>query len=348
MRRQATTLFASAGLALVVFFVGMSLPVPSVRLVPGPVTDTLSSSGNTPLITIKDHQTHPTDGKLYLVTVGEYGGPGKNLSADNVLAGWWNDRDAVVPVSVLYGPSETAEDAAQQDAEAMDLSQIDAKLAALRYLGYDLSPNGVLVTSIEKTSTALGKLHTSDIIVGVDSSDVTDANQLLTVLGQFKVGDQATLHVKRGDKQIDVPITLQTPRADNHTPSIGIGVVTSYQMPFQIDIQLDNVGGPSAGMAFALGIIDKLSEGSLTGGRVVAGTGTISADGSVGPIGGIEQKMAGARKAGATVFLVPKDNCAAAVKAVPKGLRLVKVSTLSGAVDALNKIRAGESGVPSC
>lgn len=348
MRRQATTLLASAGLALIVFFVGMALPVPYVRLVPGPVSDTLGTDSGNPLISIKGHPTAKTTGKLYLVTVGEYGGPGRNLSADNVLSGWWNSRDAVVPVSVLYPPNVTAQQAAKEDAAQMDMSQENAKLAALRYLGYKLQADGALVTGIEATSAAKDKLHTADVITGLDAAKVTNSDSLLSALGTHHVGDQVTLHVQRDGKPVDVPVTLQPPRSTKGTPSIGITVTDDFALPFQIDIQLKNVGGPSAGMAFALGIIDKLTDGNLTGGLTIAGTGTIDADGKVGEIGGVQQKMAGARKAGATVFLVPAGNCAEALKAVPKGLRLVKVSTLGGAVDAVQKVRDGKPGVPSC
>jgi PDZ domain-containing protein len=347
MRRQGITLLACTVTAIALFLIGVRLPAPYVRLVPGPVTDTLGSDNGKPLINIKGHSTASTKGKLFLVTVGEYGGPGKSLSAADVLAGWWNSSDAVVPVRVLYPPGETQEEAQKQDAADMDMSQENAKIAALRYLGYDLKP-GVDVSSVDPSSTAKGKLKLHDIIVGIDSSTVTGSDQLLDVLKKFKVGETVTMHVDRNGTMVDVPVTLQKPRADHATPSIGISVVDSFAIPFEIDIDLDNVGGPSAGMAFALGIIDKLSDGNLTGGLTIAGTGTIDADGNVGAIGGVEQKMAGARHAGATLFLVPKDNCAEALKAVPAGLRLVKVSTLSGAVDAIKQVRDGGKNVPSC
>lgn len=347
MRRQATTLLASAGLAVVLFFVGFFLPVPYVRLVPGPVTDTLGSSAGGPLITVKGHPTAPAKGRIYLVTVGEFGGPGKNLPALSVITGWWNTTDAVVPTRLLYPPKVTSKQVEQQDAADMANSQEEAKIAALRYLGYPLKP-GVDVAAINPTSSAKGKLKVDDVIVGVDATNVTNSQQLLDVAKAHKVGDQITVHVNRNGQALDVPVTLQAPRAGSTTPSIGIEVVDSFTKPFEIDIDLNNVGGPSAGMAFALGIIDKLTDGNLTGGRTIAGTGTIDASGNVGAIGGVQQKMAGARKAGATVFLVPKDNCAEALQAVPRGLRLVKVSTLSGAVAAIKQISGGGTNVPSC
>jgi len=119
--------------------------------------------------------------------------------------------------------------------------------------------------------------------------------------------------------------------------------------PFSVEISLKDVGGPSAGLMFALGIVDKLTPGSLTGGKFIAGTGTIDDSGHVGAIGGIAQKMVGARRKGATVFLSPAGNCAQARDTVPDGLRLVRVKTLSDAVEALEDLKAGRvDEVPTC
>jgi PDZ domain-containing protein len=347
MRRQGITLLTSSLLAVALFFVGLRMPVPYVRLVPGPVTDTLGSTKSGPLITIKGTPTAQPSGKIYLVTVGEYGGPGKNLSAAEVLTGWWNKTDAVLPTNLLYPPSETSSQVQQQDTFAMQDSQQQAKVAALRYLGRPLTP-GVDVAQVQSDSAATGKLKVEDVLVGVDGTSVPNVDALLALLKQHKVGDTITLHVNRSGQSLDVPVTLQPPRPGSSTPSIGIGVNDSYAIPFEIDIDLNDVGGPSAGMAFALGIIDKLTDGNLTGGKTVAGTGTIDADGNVGAIGGVQQKMAAARKAGAGVFLLPKANCGEAVPATPHGLRLVPVTTLSGAVSALKAIRAGAGDMPSC
>ena len=128
---------------------------------------------------------------------------------------------------------------------------------------------------------------------------------------------------------------------------MGVEITEQYKFPFEVKISVGDIGGPSAGMMFALGIIDKLTHLSLTGGKFIAGTGEITPSGQVQPIGGIQQKMVGARNAGATIFLTPASNCADTKGAVPAGLRLVKVSTLTQAVDDLEAIKAGQP-VPSC
>jgi PDZ domain-containing protein len=142
-------------------------------------------------------------------------------------------------------------------------------------------------------------------------------------------------------------LTLDT-KDINGQPVVGVSLGSpTYVFPFKVTINLANVGGPSAGMMFALAIIDKLTPDALTGGRFIAGTGEIEPTGQVQPIGGIQQKMAGARAAGATIFLTPASNCVNTVGAVPAGMRLVKVSTLAGAVSALQAIKNGQP-VPSC
>jgi PDZ domain-containing protein len=346
MRRQGTTLLVSALLAIILGVVGMHLPAPYVVDGPGPVSDTLGTAQGKPLITIA-HPTATPKGRIYLVTVSESGGPHQNISSFQVLLGWWERSDAVIPRRLLYpDESTTPQQVETQGTNEMLESQEGAKIAALRYLGYPLTP-GVDIASVALPALK-GKLMADDIIIGVDNTTVTNSAGLIKVNASHKPGDQVVLHVLRGTTQLDVPVTLQPPAKGATAPTIGISVIDSFAKPFAIDIDLTDVIGPSAGTAFALGIIDKLTDGNLTGGRTVAVTGTIDADGNVGAIGGVIQKMAGARKAGATVFLVPKSNCAEALTAVPHGLRLVPITTLTSAVDALKQINAGSTDVPTC
>jgi PDZ domain-containing protein len=344
MRRQATTLLVSAIFALALAIWATQLPVPYVRDVPGPVSDTLGSSQGKPLITI-GHPTATPQGRLYLVTVIEFGGPRKSISGFDVFKGWWDKSDAVIPRRLIFSDKQTAQQVNQEGAAEMIGSQEQGKIAALRYLGYHLTP-GAAVAGVNLPALK-DKLHVGDIIVGADSTTVTNGEDLLKFLAAHKAGDQITLHVVRGSDSIDVSAPLQPPIAGAKAPRIGISIMDSYTKPFAIDINLPDVAGPSAGTGFALGIIDKLTDGTLTGGRTIAVTGTIDANGTVGAIGGVIQKMAGARSAGATVFLLPKDNCAEALTAVPRGLRVVPMTTLSSAVQALKAVKAGTT-VPTC
>ena len=131
--------------------------------------------------------------------------------------------------------------------------------------------------------------------------------------------------------------------------TIGVLMVGRYELPTEVTIHAGAVGGPSAGMMFALGIYDLLGPGELTGGKAIAGTGTIADDGAVGPIGGIRQKLVGARSGGASVFLAPADNCSEVVGHVPDGLQVVRVATFAEALTAVEKIASGDAaGLPTC
>jgi Lon-like protease len=187
-------------------------------------------------------------------------------------------------------------------------------------------------------------LRSGDIITAVDGTPVNCHHDAAALIRARRPGAPVTLTVsRRGHAQT---FRLRTVSISG-TPVVGVQVGESFVFPFKVHISIGNIGGPSAGMMFALGIIDKITPADLTDGRFIAGTGEIEANGKVDPIGGIQQKMAGARNAGATVFLAPAANCGDTAGAVPPGLRVVKVATLSGAVAALTALRQGQP-VPSC
>jgi PDZ domain-containing protein len=220
----------------------------------------------------------------------------------------------------------------QQFATAAALSQLHIK--------YQTMPG---VVSVDKGYPAYGKLKAGDLITAVDGQPVINASQLTAAI-KAHATQPITVTVQRSGTTSQVQLTAK--QVDGR-PVLGIMVQDHYKFPFTVTIKIGQIGGPSAGMMFALGIIDKLSTENLTGGKFIAGTGEISANGAVSPIGGIQQKMIGARNAGATVFLAPAGNCADTKGAVPAGLRVVKVSTLAGAISALQHLKAGQP-VPSC
>jgi PDZ domain-containing protein len=187
-------------------------------------------------------------------------------------------------------------------------------------------------------------LKAGDVIVSVDGTKVTGATELTSLITAHPAGTTLSLVISRGGK--DLPVSIATKEIGGK-PVVGIEVQEGYVFPFSVKISVGNIGGPSAGMMFALGIIDKITSLNLTGGKFIAGTGEITPAGQVQPIGGIQQKMVGARDAGATVFLAPAGNCADTAGAIPAGLKVVKVSTLSGAISDLEALKAGKP-VPSC
>jgi PDZ domain-containing protein len=342
-RRQLTLLIAVAGIAAAVLAAAL-IPVPYVILSPGPTLNTLAAqSGGKYLIQISGHHTYPTNGHLNLVTVAYRGGPADSLNLFAALQGWLTPHEAVVPQAELFGTNQTQEQVTRQDTQQMVGSQQLAQAAALCQLGIKFRTVDT-VNYVQAGLPAAGVLHKGDVITAVDGKPVTCKTPVGALIKAHAPGAAVVLTVDRNGVTHD--FRLKTASAGGKAV-VGIRVLETYKFPFQVKISVGDIGGPSAGLMFSLGIIDKLTPGSLTGGKFIAGTGEISANGAVSPIGGIQQKMAGARAAGATVFLTPAANCPDTAGAVPQGLRLVKVYTLAGAVRDLKALTAGGS-VPSC
>jgi PDZ domain-containing protein len=277
------------------------------------------------------------------VTVNFQGGPGNEINIFTALRAWLNPHDAVVPQQEVFGTGQTEQQVQRQDVAQMAGSQQTATAAALTELGIPFTTRAQVVTA-ERGMPAADVLKRGDIITAVNGRPVRFA-ALSSRVSAVGIGHRLQLTVIRGRKTLHRGLTVA--KGARGRPAIGVLVQPRYRFPFTVNISVGNIGGPSAGLMFALGIVDKLGPADLTGGRFIAGTGEIGPNGAVGPIGGIQQKMAGARVRGATVFLVPAGNCADAARAAPAGLRLVKVSTLAGAVRSLEALNAGRP-VPSC
>jgi PDZ domain-containing protein len=343
--RRTLTLAVAGFLVVLLSAVAALLPVPYVALNPGPVTNTLGSVGKTELIRIEGRTTYPDEGNLDLTTVSVLGGPSQRLDLVTALRGWLDDAVAVVPEEQVYPAGETAKEIEEQSATEMRDSQENATTAALRHLGIPVTTR-LLVQQVTKGSPSRGKLRTGDEIVQVDGEPVVGGAQLRELITARDPGDQVRIVVSRDGQRVQARITTQA--AEDGRAIVGITTRDDADYPFAVKISLEDVGGPSAGLMFALGIVDKLTPGSLTGGEHIAGTGTIDDAGHVGTIGGITQKMIGAKEAGATVFLSPPSNCKEALRTKPDGLRLVKARTLTAAVKALDTIREGRSSYPRC
>jgi PDZ domain-containing protein len=244
----------------------------------------------------------------------------------------------VVPREVIYPPDQTTQQVNQQDQQEMTQSQDSAQTAALRVLGY---PVLVTVASVSSGSPAAGRLAVGDLVTSVDGQSIKSQSDLITLIQAKPPGSTIVIGYARAGHTATTTIT--TMAGGDGKAHIGIGVSQSQPHPFTVKISLAGVGGPSAGLMFSLGIVDKVESQDLTGGLRIAGTGTIDDDGNVGPIGGIAEKMRGARDDGATVFLVPAANCADAVHNAIAGLQLVKVATLDDALRALQALSEHET-----
>jgi PDZ domain-containing protein len=343
--RTITMLVCGFAAVLLFSVVGLA-PVPYAIMKPGPVRDTLAEHDGKPLIEISGHQTYPTGGALDLTTVMVLGGPGRGVSLFNVITSWIDPTEAVLPVDEVYPPDQSERDLERQNTEEMVSSQKSATAAAMNELGIAV-PTTLTVAGFPPSSKADGPLATDDVITAVNGGPVPDLPQLRDRLQQVPPGEPATITVHRAGRTLDVPVT--TLAGEHGSTLLGVLIDPSYRFPFDVKIQIDNIGGPSAGMMFALGIIDKLTPGEMTGGQKIAGTGTIDSAGTVGPIGGIEQKLVAAQRAGARWFLAPADNCPMVRGHVPDGLDVVRVATLSEARTAVESIGEGHTGaLPSC
>ncbi|WP_159498315.1 S16 family serine protease [Microbacterium sp. 18062] len=322
---------------------GMSfLPSPYVIEQPGPVYNTLgevtdAEGESIPLISVDGAQTYPTDGSLDLLTVQVVGSPERRLSWLDVALAWFDPTKAVVPIETIYPTGQTSEQRSQQNATLMIDSQQDATAAALQFLGHDVDPQ-LEISGILDGSAAGGVLETGDIVLAADDTPVTRLEDLREIINAGE-GAPISFRIDRDgtERTVEVTPTAGTGEAAG-TWQVGISLLTVYDFPFDVSIELNNVGGPSAGMMFALGMIDTLTPGELNGGAQVAGTGTIVADGTVGAIGGIRQKLWGAADAGAEYFLAPSANCDEVVGHVPDGLQVFSVATLDDAVAVLDAI----------
>jgi PDZ domain-containing protein len=326
------------------------VPSPYVVEKPGPVYNTLGSADydgeERDLITIEDETVYPTEGSLDLLTVSVLGNPESRLNWLTVAAAWLDPSQAVVPMEAVFPANETSEDRDEANQVAMVNSQQDAIAAALTNLDYAY-PSELSVVSLADDAPAAGVIQPGDLIESVNGEPVADIDALREALKSSGAEMPAAIGLTRDGTQQSVEVT---PVDLDGAVVLGINVKSDYQFPFDVEIQLDKVGGPSAGMMFALGIIDKLTPGAIQGGEDVAGTGTINQAGTVGPIGGIRQKLFGAEKAGADWFLAPVDNCAEVTGHVPDGLTVFAVETLDDALMALDAIRTGSdtSTLPTC
>ena len=322
------------------------MPVPYAISSPGPTRDVLGEHDGTPLIQISGAETYDSTGELRLTTVSGTGGPGFPSSALGAVQAWFSPSSVVQPVELLYPPDRTQDEIDESNTAEMVSSQENAAVAALTELGYEV-PATLVVAGTVEGSDATGKVQEGDVIVALDGTAVPDYQGLIELLDKVEPGDTVTLTVRRHGQTVDVPVV--TGEKDDGRAQIGVFIDPTFDMPVDVTISIDDIGGPSAGTMFALGIIDKLTPEDEANGQDIAGTGTIDVTGEVGPIGGIRQKLAGAARDGATWFLAPEANCDEVVGHVPDGLRVVAVETLHEAREAVTAIGAGTADdLPTC
>lgn len=352
LSRRYTTLVVAAVSLIVLTSVALLVPVPYVVMSPGPAFDTLGSSRITdgePLLTFGDDvKTYPTSGSLDFTTVSVTR-PESRLSLLDALASYVDGDSAVVPKSLVYPDEESDTQSDAESAAQLDSSKDASKVAALRAAGYEVGTRPV-IAGVTKDGPAAGRLKAEDVVTAVDGKDVTTQDAAGAAIGKVRPGSTVRLRVERKGKPRTISVVTRADPDDPDVARIGISVGTTFDFPFAVDNNVGRaIGGPSAGTMFALAIYDRLTPGSLTGGKEIAGSGEITPDGVVVPIGGVRQKMAGAAEEKATIFLVPAANCAEAADGDAKGMRLVKITKLDDAISSLEKLAKDPSAkVPSC
>jgi PDZ domain-containing protein len=358
MTRRGMT-FAIAGvLFFAMLIIAAKLPVPYVVLVPGPVTDTLgqTTAGDSitgkpgDVIEISGAKVQPTTGHLYMTTVGLIPGDcNDHPTLWDAMKAWFSSSEAVEPHQVQCPPGQSSAAVNEQGVNDMTQAQSDAVYAALTELGYHSTGNAVFIGSVMPGVPAASVLKPNDEIISVNGTAITGTQQLISLVQDVAPNGTVTLVVERAGK--DQTVQARTTRGGDGKARLGIDIEsrsTFNGINVSIGIDPNVIEGPSAGTALALGIIDKLTPGGITGGRTIAGTGTIDRSGKVGPIGGIQQKIAAAVSAGASVFFAPASECADAKAVAPSSLKLVSITTLHGAVLALQAIKNGSDDYPTC
>lgn len=328
----------TAGVVLLVLFgiLGTTLPVPYVAQVPGPTFNTLGDIKGEPIISIQGREPNKVDGNLNLTTVGVSRG---GVSLIQAVRGWFDREVSVVPEEAVYPPDRSPEETRKANREAFLTSEQAAQTVALGRLGY---PVKVVVQGVADDSPSKGALEEGDAIEAVDGVPTPDTDALDKVLESIPGGSTVTVSYTRLGEPGTATVTTRA--AEGRAGSLlGITILEQPSAPFDIDIQVQDVGGPSAGLMLTLGILDLVGPDDLTRGAVIAGTGTIDTRGAVGPIGGIPLKMVAAKDIGAELFLVPAGNCAEAVAAPDPGFPLARVATLDDALKALADFEAGRT-----
>ena len=314
-------------------------PTCDVALLPGPTEDTLG------IVEIEGEQTYPSSGQLRLSTVAV----DSNLGFLEWVAAMFSPVNDTVARDVLYPPGQTTEDVAEQNELLMEDSQIDATVAGLVAAGYDaeeLYQGARIVQIADEAADGVEALEVGDVVVEVDGVAVRTSEEAVAQVTEAAPGDRVVLTLADGR---EVALVATSHPEDPDRALLGLLLQDEVDLPFEVTIDAGNIGGPSAGLMFALGIVDLLGPDDLTGGRTIAGTGTITVDGEVGAIGGIRQKIVGATSPRdedaepAEVFLVPSGNLAEArTAAVERDVLLVPVTTIDDAITALRALVRGE------
>jgi PDZ domain-containing protein len=330
--------FVLLGLMLITFGSLALIPTGYVIERPGQVFNVMGSVSDEPVISSSDLEVYPSDSRFDVTTVSLLGNRDSTPSWVQVLIAWADPEQNVLPLSEVFPDNRSTAEIRAESTAQMEISQQDAIAAALVRLGYEV-PRRLYISSVLEDTPSSNILIAGDIVLAAGGVKLTEFEQLRSEIQKTK-GEAIEIVVERDGKQLSFSIT---PIQRDELWVIGSLISYVYEFPVEISLQLGDVGGPSGGLMFTLGILDALEQGSLAGNHHVSGTGTIDARGQVGPIGGIRLKMIAAKNSGADLFLVPSGNCQEASGQVPEGLAVVSVRDLDDALAAVANLKEGAS-----
>lgn len=327
--------------ALILALVSLTVPSPYLLEAPGPIFNTTGEWEGTPIISVEGAETYPTEGTLSLTTVYVNGAPTNTVRVPDMITGWLSTATDITPHELIYPSGTTADQVRQMNTQAMASSQDLALAAALEELGMDYSQELAVLDFTPEAAEAgtTDLLQPGDQVVSAGGEEITGLEGLRTAVNDA-AGQPVELTVVRDGEELDVEVpTYQEADGEYY---VGVMLQGDFEFPVEVDIHLENVGGPSAGLMFTLGIVDTMTEESMTGGEHWAGSGTVDPDGTVGPIGGIAQKAAASQEQGAEHFLVPRDNCTELEGRVPGGLQTYGVEDVAEARQIVEAVRDGD------
>ncbi|MGZ8582555.1 MAG: YlbL family protein [Actinomycetota bacterium] len=327
MRRIARVAALVAVFALA--FAAAWIRLPYYAVGPGPANDVA------PLIDVQGVPRYASEGRLIMTTVRW-----QQVTALQSLVAWIDESRFIVSEDVIYPPGADREQEEERAISQMDQSKIHASIVVLSEL-FDYPEEhgkGALIEATGPDCPADGELFVGDVVLAIDGRRVDSLRDAQRTIDRVPLDEPVAFRVRAGGEVHDIELVREPCVPDREEPLVGISMVNAF--PFPIEISSGDVGGPSGGLMFSLGLYDTLTPDDLTGGRTIAGTGTIDPEGVVGPIGGIADKVIGAERAGATVFLVPARNMKELADIDTGDMRLISVATFDDAVEALEALPA--------
>ena len=341
------TAISSALVVLLCVLALILVPIPFVARSPGQTVNLLSTNERgKPMIQVDGLTTRHGEGEIRMTTVSITRADSRLSMAEALVAHLRADHD-VLQREAIYPPGRSPQQVDADESYMMDTSERDAAVAALRAAGQPVTEMP-MVSAVSAAGPAHGKLAPGDLIEKVDGKPMASVLDVGKAVRKHTVGDTVVFVVLRNSSVKTIAVTTVSSVSDRRAPAVGVTIDTGYRYTPTITYNIPgDIVGPSAGLAMALSIYQMVAPNDLIGSLRVAGTGGISPDGNVVAIGGIQEKIAGAERDGAKIFLVPAGNCRD-ISGVETSMRLVKVSSLKDAIAAIQKIRAGGTGIPHC